>query len=98
MRSWQASREQFEFSVTLIPLRHGLLPYPSIVMQPEPAPPAGGSESQRLAQARAAFSYENHQADGACQIEISPAPVQQILMRVVREVAEARDDVEGVTA
>lgn len=84
--------------MTLIPLRHGLLPYPSVVTQPEPAPPAGGTEAPRLAQARAAFTYENHQIDAACQIEISPAPVQQILMRVVREVTEGREEVEGVPA
>lgn len=79
----------------LIPLRHGLLPYPNIIAQPPPAT-AVQTETERLAQA--AFSYENHQIDAACQVEVHPASVQQILMRVVREVAEPGDEGESVVA
>jgi hypothetical protein len=92
----KASRDRFEVHVTLIPLRHGLLPYPSVIIQPAPPTTAVTTHEQRPEQ-QAPLSFENHQSDAASQVMVHPAPVQQVLVRVVREV---KDEVlaEGVVA
>jgi hypothetical protein len=92
----KASRDRFEVPVTLIPLRHGLLPYPSVIIQPAPPTTAVTTHEQRPEQ-QAPLSFENHQIDAASQVKVHPAPVQQVLVRVVREV---KDEVlaEGVVA
>lgn len=93
----KASRDRREVPVTLIPLRHGLLPYPSVAIQPAPPSTTVPNHEQRPEQADTLLSFENHQIDAASQVMIHPAPVQQILARVVREVNDEGVG-EGVVA
>jgi hypothetical protein len=82
--------------VTLIPLRHGLLPYPSIVCHPLPTTLPTSATTQTEIQANAPVSYENHQIDAASRVMIYPTPAQHMLMQVVREVSDLTESGEDV--
>ncbi|KAJ9107506.1 hypothetical protein QFC21_000962 [Naganishia friedmannii] len=91
-----SSQKSLVVNVTLIPLRHGLLPYPSVICHPLPATSPTSTTTQTEIQADAPVFYENHQLDAASRVMIYPTPVRHMLMQVVREVSELTESGEHV--
>jgi len=95
LASIQPSRP-FEIDLALIPVRHGLLAYPSIVTQPMPYEIGATSSNQGVP------SFENYQQDSAGAVQVVPdTVVDSGVIHVLRELGRVRDSwgsEQGVSA
>jgi hypothetical protein len=70
----------------LIPLRHGLLAYPTIVTQPLPHEIGSRAHQQGVP------SFENYQQDAADAIQVFPDTTERTgVVHVLRELGRVRD-------
>lgn len=79
-------KQPFETKIILIPLRHGLLAYPTIVTQPLPHEIGSRTHQQGVP------SFENYQQDAADAIQVFPDTTERTgVVHVLRELGRVRD-------